>query len=135
MRTRGVLLCSLGLALFACSCAVQVRSTRSEGPPPHAPAHGYRAKHTYRYYPSSYVYFDVGRSVYFYMAGGSWVVGTRLPEGVRVDVGEAVTLSLESDKPYVHFNAHKAAYPPGHGRGRSAAARAVAPGQVRKQER
>jgi hypothetical protein len=26
------------------------------GPPPHAPAHGYRAKHTYRYYPCERVY-------------------------------------------------------------------------------
>jgi hypothetical protein len=31
------------------------------GPPAHAPAHGYRAKHRYRYYPSCSVYFDIGR--------------------------------------------------------------------------
>ena len=35
------------------------------GPPAHAPAHGYRAKHAYRYYPSSCVYFDASKKVYF----------------------------------------------------------------------
>src|SRR5210317_1907969 len=30
---------------------------KKSGPPPHAPAHGYRAKHHYRYYPS-YGYFN-----------------------------------------------------------------------------
>ena len=37
------------------------------GPPPHAPAHGYRAKHTYRYYPDASVYFDISRKIYFYL--------------------------------------------------------------------
>ena len=40
-----------------------------KGPPAHAPAHGYRAKHRYKYYPSCSVYFDIGRSVYFYLEG------------------------------------------------------------------
>jgi hypothetical protein len=39
------------------------------GPPPHAKAHGYRAKHTYQYYPSASVYFDASRKVYFTLRG------------------------------------------------------------------
>ncbi len=39
------------------------------GPPPWAPAHGYRAKHRYRYYPSAEIYFDLGRGIYFYYEG------------------------------------------------------------------
>lgn len=35
------------------------------GPPPWAPAHGYRAKHSYHYYPSAEVYFDTGRGSTF----------------------------------------------------------------------
>jgi hypothetical protein len=35
---------------------------KKQGPPAHAPAHGYRAKHQYRYYPSRSVYYDTGRS-------------------------------------------------------------------------
>ena len=40
------------------------------GPPPHAPAHGARAKYTYNYYPSAQLYFDISRKVYFYLEKG-----------------------------------------------------------------
>ncbi|MGD9382490.1 MAG: hypothetical protein PVH55_00415, partial [Desulfobacterales bacterium] len=39
------------------------------GPPPHAPAHGYRAKYKYRYYPACSVYYDDYRKLYFYLEG------------------------------------------------------------------
>jgi len=38
------------------------------GPPPHAPAYGYRAKYQYRYYPSAGVYYDTYRQLYFYLS-------------------------------------------------------------------
>jgi hypothetical protein len=47
---------------------------KKSGPPPWAPAHGHRAKHKYRYYPSHYVYCDTGRGVYFYLEGNSRAV-------------------------------------------------------------
>jgi len=52
---------------------------RGHGPPPWAPAHGYRAKYRYHYYPSSYVYYDLGRKLYFYYDGGNWQVSVSLP--------------------------------------------------------
>jgi hypothetical protein len=48
-------------------------------PPPWAPAHGRRAKHLYRYYPSSQIYFDTGRGVYFFIKNGAWTVAASLP--------------------------------------------------------
>jgi hypothetical protein len=63
------------------------------GPPAHAPAHGYRAKHRYRYYPSCSVYFDIGRSVYFYLG--------------------SVEVEMDTDKPYLQHKYHKQKYPPG----------------------
>jgi hypothetical protein len=48
---------------------------KKKGPPAHAPAHGYRAKHQYRYYPSRSVYYDTGRKLYFYIKGDNWEVG------------------------------------------------------------
>ena len=47
------------------------------GPPPHAPAHGYRAKHRYRYYPSCSQYgYDAIR---LHGAGrGSWMAVKRI---------------------------------------------------------
>ncbi|NIM99338.1 MAG: hypothetical protein GTO24_15065, partial [candidate division Zixibacteria bacterium] len=55
------------------------------GPPPWAPAHGYRAKHGYYYYPSQYVYYDVKRGVYFYIEGDGWRVSGRLPSHIHLD--------------------------------------------------
>jgi len=85
---------------------------RRPGPPPHAPAHGYQRKYYYRYYPSAFVYLDVNRSLYFYLEGGAWQVGVRLPAHIHIDAGEAVSLTLETDRPYVGFDAHRAKYPP-----------------------
>lgn len=89
-------------------------SAQKSGPPPHAPAHGFRKKHSYWYYPSSYVYYDAGRSLYFYMENGNWQVGARLPSSIQLTIGEAVSIELDTDQPYLSFEAHKASYPPGY---------------------
>ncbi len=83
------------------------------GPPPHARAHGYRAKHTYRYYPGAYAYFDIERRTYFYLAGDRWKMSVSLPDELRVRLGEYVTVEVNSDKPYTRFVEHKRKYPPG----------------------
>jgi hypothetical protein len=85
------------------------------GPPPHAPAHGYRAKHhyKYRYYPSRSVYFDTGRGLYFYLKGRNWEVGASLPSNLRVGLGDSVSIELDTDKPYIYHADHVKKYPPG----------------------
>ena len=83
------------------------------GPPPHAPAHGYRAKHTYRYYPCERVYFDTGRGMYFYLEGSSWRMSVSLPSALRVQLGDHVNIAMYSDKPYTDYEDHKRKYPPG----------------------
>lgn len=84
-----------------------------QGPPAHAPAHGYRAKHQYRYYPSCSVYYDTGRGLYFYLKGDRWEVGASLPSSLRVGLGDYVSMELETDKPYIHHAEHVKKYPPG----------------------
>ena len=86
---------------------VVAKSTPKGGPPPHAPAHGYRAKHSYRYYPSCYVYFDVSRKCYFYMAGDGWKVSASLPVHMRVQLGDYVSIEMDTDRPYTKFKEHK----------------------------
>ena len=83
------------------------------GPPPWAPAHGYRAKYRYRYYPSFYVYFDLERRVYFYLEGGRWRVSARLPSGIHIEVANYVNIELDTGKPYEYFSEHRKKYPPG----------------------
>ena len=85
-----------------------------KGPPPWAPAHGYRAKYRYRYYPSVYVYFDIGRRLYFYLHHGEWRVSAKLPVGIRVAVDEYVILEMDNDKPYKFHSEVVERYPPGH---------------------
>ncbi len=85
-----------------------------KGPPPHAPAHGYREKYRYRYYPSAQVYFDVDRSVYFYFEDGGWRVSASLPRYFSVNLDGYVHIELDTDKPYMHFDEHRKKYPPGH---------------------
>lgn len=88
------------------------------GPPAHAPAHGYRAKHLYRYYPSAEVYFDVSRKVYFYLEAGAWRMSAGLPEALRVSLGDYVTIETDTDRPYTEHWDHKKKYPPGQMKGK-----------------
>ena len=64
------------------------------------PAHGYRKKRLYLYYPSADVYYDVGRSSYFYVEGGEWKVVFSLPSSVEINLREAISLELDTDEPY-----------------------------------
>lgn len=82
-------------------------------PPPHAPAHGYRRKYSYQYYPSSFVYYDAGRKIYFYLDEGQWSSTRSLPRSIRIHEAEAVRIDVYSDTPYVEFHVHQQQYPPG----------------------
>jgi hypothetical protein len=95
------------------SRAADLRKVGTDGPPPHAPAHGYRAKHAYRYFPGSHVYFDVRRKVYFYLRGDQWKMSVALPEDIRLHACDYVSIEMDSDKPYTQFAKHKKKYPPG----------------------
>jgi hypothetical protein len=90
---------------------------KKSGPPTHAPAHGYRAKHKYRYYPSQKVYHDSDRGLYFYLKGDNWEIGASLPSHMSADLGESVTIELDTDKPYVHNADHIKKYPPKKSKG------------------
>lgn len=98
------------------------------GPPPHAPAHGYRAKHTYHYYPDSQVYYDTGRGLYFYIEGGSWRVSATLPSSLHVGLGSHVAIDMYTDEPYLYSKDHKKKYPPGQ-------MKKYPPGQMKKKKK
>ena len=83
------------------------------GPPAHAPAHGHRAKHKYRYYPTCSVYYDSGRRIYFYLKGDNWEMGASLPSHLRMGLGDSVSIELDTDKPYFYHADHVEKYPPG----------------------
>jgi hypothetical protein len=115
-------LTAIGFSLFQVGCTLSVGNYPApvyappppeSGPPPWAPAHGYRAKHHYYYYPDSHVYFDTGRSLYFYYSGGGWQASVSLPSGIHISAGEHVALEMDADKPYLYYSEVEKRYPPG----------------------
>ena len=90
-----------------------IKNANKGGPPPHAPAHGYRAKYRYRYYPDRSVYYDDHRELYFYLEGQNWRISASLPHAIKVGLGDHVSIEMDTDKPYTHYEEHKHKYPPG----------------------
>lgn len=113
----GLGLVSLGCAGVAVSAGEGGGAYRIEpegqGPPPWAPAHGYRAKYRYRYYPDDYVYYDGSRSLYFYYAGGGWRAAVALPSSIRIDLDRYAVIEMDTDRPYVYHSDVVKRYPPG----------------------
>jgi len=102
------------------------------GPPPHAPAHGYRAKYSYYYYPGNEVYFDSSRGLYFYLSGKDWRVSASLPLGLQSNLGAHVIIDMNSDKPYTEHAAHKSKYPPNQYQKKSKPEKGAKPGNKEK---
>ena len=80
------------------------------GPPAHTPAQGYRAKFKYHYYPRCNVYYDAARGIYFYLKAGIWEAGMSLPSHLQRDLGEYVSLELDTDKPFLYNEEHSKKY-------------------------
>jgi hypothetical protein len=90
---------------------IVVESASRPGPPPWAPAHGFRRKHSYYYYPGADVYFRPEDRVWFYLEGRNWRFGASLPTTIRVDFDRAVSLSMETDQPHQFHNEVRGYYP------------------------
>ena len=73
-------------------------------------AQGNRVKHEYHYYPSSKVYHDADRGLYFYLQGSDLEVGTTLPQTLKDGLGTPVILEMETDKPYIFHPEHLKSY-------------------------
>lgn len=103
----------ISFLLASCVGIVEVQDTKTKpSPPPHAPAHGVRAKYEYRYYPSVGIYYDINRGIYFYAESGIWKSSNALPPNITVSLGDYVVVDLDTDKPYKYYKQHKKQYPP-----------------------
>ncbi len=87
------------------------------GPPSHAPAHGYRRKFGYHYYPDQHVYYAPDRRTYFWLQGENWKVGVELPSHIALNLGDHVSIELETDKPYQYHDSVVRKHP-GKGKGK-----------------
>ena len=86
--------------------------SKKTGPPAHAPAHGYRAKHSYRYYRNEHTYYDTDRHLYFYLEFDGWRIAASLPNHIRLS-NDYISVELDTDKPYEYYEEHAEKYPPG----------------------
>ncbi len=86
-----------------------------KGPPPWAPAHGYRNKHRYRYYHDHEVYYDSRGGTYIWLSGGQWQIGVELPSSISLsrDSDRYVMVDIEGSNPEPYHGDIKARYPKG----------------------
>jgi len=85
----------------------------SQGPPPWAPAHGYRAKTRHVYFPDHNMYYDIQKSNYIYFTNGKWTISTRVPSifiGVNLRGSTQVELDFYGDRPQRYNYSHKTKY-------------------------
>ena len=91
--------------------AVVVVESAPSGPPPWAAPHWYSRERAYYYYPECDVYYRPADRMWFFLEGGAWQVGARLPDRIDFDPGHGVHLSMASDRPYI-YHQHVVMYYP-----------------------
>lgn len=71
------------------------------------------ARHHYRYFPGTEVYFDTTSNIYFYLSDNIWLSAPLLPSHIRIDLNNFVTMELGGPKPYIYHKETIKRYPPG----------------------
>lgn len=85
----------------------------AQGPPPWAPAHGYRAKTRYVYFPDQNFYYDLNSHNYIYLNGPTWSISASLPRifvGINLGGSTQVQLDFVGDRPYRYNSEHIVMY-------------------------
>lgn len=99
--------------LLVFSVPIFSQPDRGGGPPPWAPANGYRAKTQHVYFPSLNVYFDVHRNMYYFLSGDRWVISHRLPPAIPLSVfrkAQKIELHIVTPTPYRYNDQHRVKY-------------------------
>ena len=116
MKMKSCLLLFIILLSFGFSAnALAQGKSKQNGPPPWAPAHGYRAKTRHIYFPQHNFYFDMQKGVYIYLSGGNWITAVKLPSLFgRVNLSQATQIELDfaDDHPHKHNRDHQVKYKP-----------------------
>lgn len=85
----------------------------AQGPPPWAPAHGYRAKTKHIYFPEQNFYYDIEARNYIYLNGGRWSISASIPRPfININLGRApqVQLDILGHNPYRDNHVHVVKY-------------------------
>jgi hypothetical protein len=85
----------------------------SQGPPPWAPAKGYRAKTRHIYFPQQNFYYDIQTHHYLYLNNGNWLVSVAIPAPfISINLGSAPQIQLDyyGAYPYYYNSNHRVKY-------------------------
>ncbi|WP_310555152.1 hypothetical protein [Flavobacterium sp.] len=85
----------------------------SQGPPPWAPAHGYRAKTRHIYFPEQNFYYDIQKKNYIYLKNNNWEISVSLPSifvGINLGNTAQIELDFEGSNPYRYNSVHIVKY-------------------------
>ncbi len=97
------------LLLFLAVFFFNTSEVFSQGPPPWAPAHGYRAKTRHIYFPDQNFYYDIQKRNYIYLKNNNWEVSVSLPSiFVGINLGNSVQVELDFNgaNPYAYNEIH-----------------------------
>lgn len=76
----------------------------SQGPPPWAPAKGYRAKTRHIYFPQYNFYYDIQAHHYFYLNNGIWSISVAIPAPfISINLGGATQIQLDYYGGYPYY--------------------------------
>ena len=92
---------------------VKTTYKKETGPPPWAPAHGYRAKTRYVYFTEHNFYYDNNNGVYIYLSGKNWEVSAEIPDlfkKVNLAVEVKIDLDFSADNPQKYNADHRKKY-------------------------
>lgn len=90
-----------------------VPETAFAQPPKWAPAHGYRAKTRYVYFPQQNFYYDLQSHHYLYANNGGWSVSVAVPRpfiSINLGVVPQVQLNYYGGYPYYYNSDHRVKY-------------------------
>jgi hypothetical protein len=85
----------------------------SQGPPPWAPAQGYRAKTRHIYFPEQNFYYDVQKHNYIYFSNNNWEVSFSLPNifvGINLSKSAQIELDFTGNDPHRYNTVHVVKY-------------------------
>jgi len=86
---------------------------KKQGPPPWAPAHGYRANTRYIYFPEYNFYYDLKAGVYIYYKSNKWVISAELDTNfgnIDLSVATKIELDYTGEHPERFNREHKEKY-------------------------
>ena len=89
--------------------------SNGQGPPPWAPAHGFRVKTRHVYFPEYNLYFDIEKKVYIHFQAGKWTVTAELPArlgNINLRNASKFELDIDIDNPQIYNSEHQMRFRP-----------------------